>query len=196
MQKNMKKYDHHGHPKYCYSFSLARLVLLSNIIIVTPGIVIVNLQVGIVCYPISSSPPQVMLLLFSGLVLQPQVGVCWPGCWPGSAGVNVIVIPIVVVIVVVIGIVQVGVCTVDPALLELVKKLKFKSSAVGEAIVMKVCFYIPVYIFVFWCGCWWSSEDFKTGGPRKTDCDRRRDIGRRHHRWTSRFTVWARTKVP
>jgi len=32
----------------------------------------------------------------------------------------------------------VGVCTVDPALLELVKKLKFKSSAVGEAIVMKV----------------------------------------------------------
>ena len=76
MQKNMKKYDHHGHPKYCYSFSLARLVLLSNIIIVTPGIVIVTLQVGIVCYPISSSPPQVMLLLFSGLVLQPQVGVC------------------------------------------------------------------------------------------------------------------------
>ena len=113
MQKNMKKYDHHGHPKYCYSFSLARLVLLSNIIIVTPGIVIVNLQVGIVCYPISSSPPQVMLLLFSGLVLQPQVGVC----------------------------------TVDPALLELVKKLKFKSSAVGEAIVMKVCFCIPVFLY-------------------------------------------------
>ena len=35
-----------------------------------------------------------------------------------------------------------GVCTVDPALLELVKKLKFKSSAVGEAIVMKVTFLV------------------------------------------------------
>ena len=42
---------------------------------------------------------------------------------------------------------QVGVCTVDPALLELVKKLKFKSSAVGEAIVMKVGFYIPVFLY-------------------------------------------------